>query len=57
MTKQNNDWQMLTMPFNTTLNEVLSQHYFGAQFIAMAGRHLIKQRDDDSNTSMVFEVG
>jgi len=55
MTKQDNVWQLVTMPFNPDLNEVLFQLYFGAQFIAMAGRHLIKQRNDDSNTSMVFD--
>jgi len=50
-----NDWQKLTKDYTHGLNEVLYQQYFGAQFIAMAGRHLVKQRDDDSNTSMNYD--
>ena len=47
-------WKALTQAYHPGLKETLFQHYYGAQFIAMAGR-LIKQRDDDSNTSMVFD--
>ncbi len=54
MTIKNNHWNLLTKAYNSDINEILFQQYFGAQFIAMAGRHLIKQRDDDSNTSMVY---
>ena len=49
-----NNWKVLSKLFNPGLNEILYQQYFAAQFIAMTGRHLIKQRQDDSNTSMVF---
>ena len=55
MIKENLKWKALTQAFHPGLKETLFQHYYGAQFIAMAGRHLIKQRDDDSNTSMVFD--
>ena len=55
MTDKNNNWQLLTTAYNPGLNEILLQQYFGAQFIAITGRHLIKQRDDDSNTSMVYD--
>ncbi len=54
MTTNYNHWNLLTKAFNSDINEILFQQYFGAQFIAMAGRHLIKQRDDDSNTSMGY---
>lgn len=50
-----NNWQLLSKPYDSGLGEVLNQHYFGAQLIAMAGRHLIGQRNDDSNTSMVYD--
>ena len=56
MTDKINDWQLLTTAYHSGLDEVLFQQYFGAQFLAMAGRHLIKQRDDDSNTSMVLGI-
>lgn len=52
---KNNNWQLLTTAYNPGLNEILLQQYFGAQFIAITGRHLIKQRDDDSNTSMLYD--
>ncbi len=56
MTTINNNWTLLTKTFNSEMREILLQQYFGAQLIAMAGRHLIQQRDDDSNTSMVFNT-
>lgn len=55
MTTKDNHWNLLTKAFNSEINEILFQQYFGAQFIAMAGRHLIDQRDDDSNTSMGYD--
>ena len=54
ITKEENHWNLLTKAFNFEINEILFQQYFGAQFIAMTGRHLIEQRDDDSNTSMGY---
>ncbi len=55
MIKKSHKWQPLTQAYNPGLKEVLFQQYYGAQFVAMAGSHLITQRDDDSNTSMVFD--
>ena len=37
------------------MKEILYQQYFGAQFIALAGRFLNQQRADDSNTTMTFD--
>ena len=49
------DWQLLSHPFNQELKEVMMQQYFAAQYIAMAGRYLVPQREDDSNTSMIYD--
>ena len=49
------DWKLLTLKFNRALMEVLMQQYFAVQYVAMAGRYLIPQRDDDSNTSMTYD--
>ena len=49
-----NDWKLLTLPFTKELNEALQQQHYAAQFIALAGRYLIPQKADDSNTNMEF---
>ena len=57
MTILNQDWKFLSLKFDKALEEVLMHQYFAAQYIAIVGRHLIPQREDDSNTSMHFDVG
>ena len=57
MSTKDNHWIQLTKAFNPEINEILFQQYFGAQFISMVGRHLIEQRDDDSNTSLRYHSG
>ena len=47
-------WKALTLAFNQELNDALQQQYHATQFIAMAGRHLISQQPDDSNTNMQY---
>ncbi|MCD4663676.1 MAG: hypothetical protein K8R68_00300 [Bacteroidales bacterium] len=42
------------MPFNNDLSDALQQQHHAAQFIALAGRHLIPQQADDSNTNMQY---
>jgi hypothetical protein len=42
------------MSFTPELHEALQQQHHAAQFIAMAGRHLIPQQADDSNTNMQY---
>jgi hypothetical protein len=37
------------------LNEVLMQHYQASEFLAMAGKHLIPQKTDDSNRNFGFD--
>ena len=49
-----NDWKLLTLPFTKELDEALQQQHYAAQFIALAGRYLIPQKADDSNTNMEF---
>ena len=48
MTTNDNSWKLLTKDINSGLEEILYQQYFGSQFIAMIGRFLVAQRDDDS---------
>ena len=47
-------WVLLSMHFDAGLQDALQQQHHAAQFIAMAGRHLIPQQPDDSNTSMDY---
>ena len=47
-------WKALALAFNQKLNDALQQQYHATQFIAMAGRHLIPQQPDDSNTNAIF---
>ncbi|MCD6596046.1 MAG: hypothetical protein J7L04_00055, partial [Bacteroidales bacterium] len=54
MNIQNINWKLLSTPFNQGLNEALQQQYHATQFIGMAGRHLIPQQPDDSNTNMQY---
>ena len=54
MNKKSINWKLLSSPFNQELNEALQQQYHATQFIAMAGRHLIAQQPDDSNTNMQY---
>ena len=49
-----NSWKPLTLAFDKDLGSVLQQQHQAAQFIAMAGRHLIPQQVDDSNTNMQY---
>ena len=55
MKRLNNNWKLLTIPFNTALLDALQQQHHAAQYIAMAGKHLIPRQSDDSNTNMEFE--
>ena len=55
MTTRENHWILLSKTFSPGMKNILDQHYFGAQFIALTGRYLIQQRGDDSNTSMVYD--
>ncbi len=54
MNTQSINWKALTLAFNQELNDALQQQYHATQFIAMAGRHLIPQEADDSNTNMQY---
>lgn len=54
MKTSNKEWKSLSMPFNDNLNDALQQQHHAAQFIALAGRYLIAQKPDDSNTNMDY---
>jgi len=49
-------WELLTMEFNKSLDNALQQQHHAAQFIALAGRHLVPQQPDDSNTNMQYQA-
>ena len=48
-------WKQLTMDFNKEMSNVLQQLHHAAQYIALAGRHLIPRQTDDSNTNMQYD--
>lgn len=54
MNTNKNTWEALTLPFNEDVHDALQQQHHAAQFIALAGRHLIPQQPDDSNTNMQY---
>jgi len=54
MSKQKNTWKPLNQVFDKGLNDALQQQHYAVQLIAMAGRHLIPQQADDSNTNMQY---
>lgn len=50
----NKDWKLLTLKFDQdNYNTVMVLHQ-AVQYISMAGRHLIPQKPDDSNTNMQY---
>ncbi len=49
-----NDWKLQTFPFDENLHQALIQQHHAAQFVALAGKYLIPQQPDDSNTNMEF---
>jgi len=49
-------WQLLSISFNETLNNVLQQQHHAAQFIALVGRYLIPQKPDVSNINMQYHI-
>lgn len=50
----NNTWELLSLKFDKDNLNALMLQYQAAQFISMAGRHLIPQKPDDSNTNMQY---
>jgi hypothetical protein len=54
MKKAISNWQALTLPFNNNWHEALQQQHYAAQLLALAGKYLIPQQPDDSNTSMRY---
>jgi len=56
MNTENDKWKLLRLEYNKELNDVLLQQHHAAQFIALAGRYLIPQQADDSNTNMHYDL-
>jgi len=48
-------WTPLKQDFNKGIHDALQQQHYASQLIAMAGRHLIEQQADDSNTNMQYD--
>ena len=48
------NWKLQTLTFDENIHKAILQQHHAAQFIAMAGRHLIPRQPDDSNTSMQY---
>ena len=51
------NWKPQTLSFDKHILQALQQQHHAAQFLALAGRHLIPQKDDDSNTNAEFIPG
>jgi hypothetical protein len=51
---QNKQWHTLILPFNKQLYDALQQQHHAARNLALAGRYLLPQQPDDSNTSMQY---
>ncbi len=54
MDKSPTNWKTLSLAFSDKMKDALEQQHYAAQFIAKAGRHLIPQQPDDSNTNMEY---
>ncbi|MEA1897310.1 MAG: hypothetical protein U9N53_06555 [Bacteroidota bacterium] len=53
MTK-NTEWKIQSLAYNEDIADALQQQHHAAQFIAMVGKYMIPQKEDDSNTNMQF---
>ena len=54
MTNEKNTWKALTQSFSGDLHNVLLQQHHAAQFIALAGKHMIHEQPDDNHTNMEY---
>lgn len=54
MNLKNTDWKTQSLAHNKDIADALQQQHHASQFIAMVGKYLIPQKDDDSNTNMQF---
>lgn len=48
------DWIPFSSPYNLGMKEIYLQQYHAAQFLAIAGRHLLPQKEDDSHTNFRY---
>jgi len=54
MNLNNPEWKTQSLVFNKDIADALQQQHHAAQFIAMVGKYLIPQKEDDSNTNMRY---
>lgn len=54
MDSEKGNWKIQYLAFNEDIADALQQQHHAAQFIAMVGKYLIPQKEDDSNTNMQF---
>jgi len=55
-TEPNISWKHLTRNFDERIKNTLLQQHHASQFIALAGKYLIPQQTDDSNTNMQYQI-
>lgn len=48
------NWKQLTLEYNNEIKKVLQIQHLAAQFIALSGRYLIPEKEDQSNITMQF---
>ena len=54
MNSINSKWKIQSLAYNKDIADALQQQHHAAQFVAMVGKYLIPQKEDDSNTNMQF---
>lgn len=55
MDKAKQEWKYLSKPFNSEIGEALILQHQAAQLIAIAGKYLIPEAEDDSHTNMEYD--
>lgn len=54
MNLKKSEWEIQSLTYTEDISDALQQQHHAAQFIAMVGKYLIPQKEDDSNTNMQF---
>jgi hypothetical protein len=56
VSEYNTSWRLLSLEFNKGIKSALIHQHHAVQLIALAGKYLIPEQDDDSHTSMQYSV-
>lgn len=54
-TNSNNSWRQLSLEFDKGVHSALLHQHHAIQLISLAGKYLIPQQPDDSNTNMQYQ--